>query len=383
MKKLFARCQRCRYQCAQIQCAQIQWCGHQCGQNQNGQSQSGQSQSGQSQSGYALLLGLMALMVVSAIWLGAASAHRVNYKKTQTLQLSQARDALIHYAVNYIDHYGVQGAGPGHFPCPDTDPPEHSNVQLTDPWIKDGPNPPCGKSQIASGWLPRHVNVNNGRYHFHSRSQQRLRYAVSNQFINNPINRVVNADSVSDIKLGQFDNVIAVVSLPSYEFELDRSMPQWSFEELINNSAYAVVRTDDILKPLMRRVGSWLLGQLNSALEQFCRNGSNSTGCAQEWAWQVKCEALADTMLLHWLTRNAIDASCPESTESLLASKLWLEDVPLKRHWFVRNRWYQFIDLQIDGSCKPELAAHCRFAIVGIKDAELQLTLTPVEPSSP
>lgn len=318
---------------------------------------------GQDQHGHALLLGLMVLMVVSAAWLGVGSSHRVEHRGVQTLQLAQARAALIHYAVSYIDHYGPQGAGPGHFPCPDTDPPVSYKNQTTEPWSKDGPNPPCGRHAVATGWLPRHVNVNGGRYHFHARPQQRLRYAVSGQFINNPINREVNPNTKGDIKLGQFNDIIAVLGLPSLSTISLYNEPEWSFGKLETDGAYAIVRADAIWQPLLQRVASWLLTQLNNAIELRCGGNDGLSSCAQEWLWPAECDATSATMLLHWLTDLPMHTACSESVEVVLTMPLWLEGVPISKHWFVRNHWYRFVDIQIDNVCKPSPGL-CRVGLI-------------------
>lgn len=136
------------------------------------------------QGGYSLLLSVFMLLVVGGLGVGGTALYAPRLSTNETMELGRAREALMHYAINYIDHYGPQGAGLGHFPCPDTDKPTGKDRSQ---WHLDGPNPPCGRDAVQTGWLPRHVSGASGRYHFHTRNKQRLLYAVSGNFINNPL----------------------------------------------------------------------------------------------------------------------------------------------------------------------------------------------------
>jgi len=227
------------------------------------------------QRGYAVLMSLLALLSIAGVWLARVTVQTTAYNATQTLALSNARIALISYAVNYIDHYGAQSAGVGHFPCPDTDAPGSAHA---DPWHRDGPNPPCAKNAIEHGWLPRHVTVEDGRYHFHSRSHQRLLYAVSGQFVNNPLGRIVNAKTKSEFSVGQYSDVIAVIATPPLDVDIANT-DFWSNPEALvsQGGAYSLIRTRDVLVPAMQRVGGWLAGQLNQALAQRCASSDEIT----------------------------------------------------------------------------------------------------------
>jgi len=208
------------------------------------------------QSGYAILFSLFVLLGASGIWFAGYGVQQSSRNPDRTVELEQAKQALISYAVNYVDHYGPQGAGIAHFPCPDTDKPDPNH---DDPWVRDGPNPPCGRQRIAHAWLPRHVNTASGRFHFHNRYRQQLWYAVSDQFINNPLNRVVNPAVGGDISIGGVDDIIAVITAPATDVPDLEPYIWWEARDRDTSKfAYTLIRTSDIKVPAMQRTADWL-----------------------------------------------------------------------------------------------------------------------------
>jgi len=335
------------------------------------------------QRGYSLLLNLIVLLGVGSVWFAEITAktpaQRVAQRADQTLALSQARTALISYAVNYIDHYGAQGAGIGHLPCPDTD--EHDNT-AADTWHRDGPNPPCGKSDVEQGWLPRHVNVRDGRYHFHTRSQQRLRYAVSGQFVNNPVGRIVNPSTDGGFSFGRYTDVIAVLATPPLDEDL-ASNRFWLSAELMasHGSAYSLIRIADLRKPSMQRVGGWLVGQLNNAMEQRCASADESGHCKLAEHDLSHCDSTKKIVLLHWLHTQVVPIDCESHEQYLLSTFTLLEAVPIQRHWFMRNKWFEFVEISFVPDCLTNVEPACRFVLLPMGD-DPELLNIQLEPLS-
>lgn len=306
------------------------------------------------QSGYALLLSLFVMFSAGSIWIAGSGAQRMSNNRYETLELERARDALIGYAVNYIDHYGVQGAGIGHLPCPDTDTPDLSH---SDPWVRDGPNPPCAKD-IELGWLPRHVSTAGGRYHFHDRSRQRVWYAVSGKFINNPLNRVVNPSTVGDISIGSFNDVVAVLTVPNLEVEHKLPQPWWLGDATESvRAAYSVIRTSDIRIPAMRRVAVWMLEHLNTAIGP------------------PPCHLEAELNLLHWMSEKSVNPDCAAHKKQLLSEFAFVEGAPYARHWFVRNKWFDYLKIELESTCLSTGAPPCEFVVEPTKVFDEFITL--------
>lgn len=329
------------------------------------------------QTGYSLLLSLFLLLGASGFWfVGSATQHRL-YQRDQTKELEQARVALISYAVNYIDHYGTQGAGVGHLPCPDTDSPDPTHQE---PWIRDGPNPPCGRGLVEYGWLPRHVKTTTGRYHFHTRARQRLWYAVSGRFVNNPLNRSVNPDVKGDIVIGGFDDIVAVLTTPPLDAVSDKSIDWWNRGgNESTKRAFAIIRTKDIRMPAMQRVAEWLLSRLNAAMIIRCNTDDAAEKCTQAAHAKDHCDYDSEQTLLHWLSTKLPNESCDMHLADLLEEFSTFENIPYRRHWFIRNGWPAFVELEITEACKQVSAVDCEFALLhnSLSEQKIVFTLQP------
>jgi len=314
------------------------------------------------QRGYSLLLSLFAVLGVGGVWFVGVTFQRINNNVDQTFELSQAKQALISYSVNYLDHYGAQGAGIGHLPCPDTDTPEPRH---SDTWHRDGPNPPCASSLIEYGWLPRHVNVREGRYHFHTRSQQRLLYAVSGQFVNNPINRVVNPSSRGEISVGNFTDVVAVLATPPLDTDLIGDSYWFDPNTLVSSgSAFTLIRTADILQRSMQRVGGWLVRQFNEAGQKRCDSIGQNPHCGFADHNLAHCDLTEEYIVLHWLNTQVKPIDCDNHEQYLRSTMTQLEGVPIQRHWYIRNKWFEFLEVSIRENCLTGAESQCRFVLL-------------------
>ena len=370
------------------------------------------------QSGYTALLVLLLLFGASGVWIASMGLPDSQSESAAMLEVNQARVALIAYAIDYMNHYGARGAGPGHLPCPDTDPP--SNTSIHHEWHLDGPNPPCADEAVEFGWLPRHVSTKIGRYHFHQRARQRLLYAVSGAFINNPVNRVVNVSTRGNLPMRDFEDVVAIVAATTPGLS-GRGEQDWWKNPVTNNNirAFALIRSADLQASIRDWIARWLVSELNETLSSQCKNtesvsaGSESIvesivesvvkpvvepvdkqppdTLADELLW---CEQLAASidqcqhsdslLLLAWLAATRPHDGCSQSDEISLINTAFLESVPLRQHWFFRNQWHRYVSLTIHPRCEESSVTLCTFSLPKetdfylIDNQRIHLRLAPI-----
>ena len=338
------------------------------------------------ESGYALVLFVLILASVSGAWLiQTAPGNDAAVTTSSAVEVAEARLALLAYATNYMTHYKPRGAGPGHFPCPDTDAPTTSDgLSQYNNWHLDGPNPPCANNTVEYGWLPRHVNVLKGRYHFHQRARQRLWYAVSGRFVNNPVNRTVNNATLGNMAVTGFDDVIAIIAAPKPTVSGNGGKKWWKHPSANDDiGAYALIRSADLRGPMKQWVGHWLTATMNEIMVQHCQNvvptqsayqslvnevlsneresvrGSTEPGlCTRIISSKVQCESANDSWLLSWLTTTPVESGCLLDT----AGKM-LDNVPIQHHWFVRNQWPEHIKVIIEAPCESLEESVCLFKL--------------------
>lgn len=312
-----------------------------------------------------LLLPVLLVVTLSATMINP-STNNTTVRQLQIL--SDARQQLVAYAAAYLESYKPTGAGPGHLPCPDADQtPDEYHVQAG--LRGDGPNPPCGNHTIAIGKLPRHISHGKHRYAFHLEDKHALWYAVDTRFINNPVNRAVNPETVGRIRLISELPAAAVVFIPI------ESSPMWkqptsvvtgrlqqAFQggkgvDTLKESIfqYVLITPTALLSAVTQRVALWLHGhyQVNDlfacASNKLCR-----------YALLRSCEfSQRDKMLLLMLDNGKL-FNCDGTAADRDRSKRFLSDARLdddffRRHWFYRNDWWRFVVIQIDDECMPAL----------------------------
>ena len=271
--------------------------------------------------------------------------------------LQTARQGLLTYAALYPWFYGPRGAGPGHLPCPDTD---TVTVTVTlASWSpassRDGPNPPCGSEAIATGQLPRHVNLPGQRYVFHVEPYQRLEYRVSSAMINNPVNRTVN-DAVISGRQGEWP-FVAWISQPLDESGQTRSA-----------LSRVPVSRESLLPGVRRSVAAWLVERVNREQGELCLPSS-------EWSTASSSLEVPDVLSLISQSESARSVESParpttqtgDAQESCAdyppqeagVDDRLIEGVPLAAHWFVRNGWHERVVLQPTDSCTASLSGQC------------------------
>ena len=296
-------------------------------------------------------------------------------------QLQAAREMLLAYAIVYADVYGPTGAGPGHLPCPDLDPPDDGNP------ANDGPDPPCGagSAQLRSlgriprltyvntisggggGGAPRHVAFNAQR----EWRDQRLWYRVSEAFVNNPVQTVVNPQTRSELRVNG-EEVVAVVVAPGPRDTARVSgdyggltgigagylewqqATQTNFEtafDVGSNDVLLGLSRDRLIHLVTRRVQGWVQRQLIDAADYYC-------GLATHVA-EARPQHACYPPHLDFTRADCVGSACP---------LLYLHAGAVQRrhardHWFVRNRWYDYIDYRIDPECESATAYPCRVVV--------------------
>ena len=366
--------------------------------------------------GYALVLVLSVLLGVGVM--GTFFNARLqgdDYRATNLDGLSFARQSLINYAVNYIDMYGVRGAGPGHFPCPDSDSFLMSDNSAATAVVNsanspnnnsafsgDGPNPPCGKRAIAMGKLPRHISVEHGRYVFHLEPFQRFNYAVDSDFINNPANRIVNASSVGSLVSTTGDQIVALISLPNSNDPAWRALSINELWHRINSSmAVQTISVKDFRGPMMRRVGLWFQAQIELAMRRSCSlqavndsvaNSREHRCIIRQFKAASKCglDSLSLSALwLHFAAYSPVVSNgnstgktaaieiqnCDDYSHRLKLRMQLFQNVPYRQHWFFRNQWFEHISVVALPECLVESSRGCRFYLPRLSPSDSVVTL--------
>lgn len=324
--------------------------------------------------GYALLLILPVLVGVAVFYSlvtpvsSMKDSHYIN-------ALSDIRHRILAYSASYSESYNGSGAGPGHLPCPDTDPtPDGYKVQLG--FIGDGPNPPCGQGSIAIGRLPRHITHANQRYAFHFEDRHDLWYAVDTRFINNPVNRVVSPDTLGRIHWRNQTQAVAVV------FKFKEGSALWhdmlvgnyavlrralsgdnSRRDITNSVVHSVVITPAaLLSVVSTRVALWLENQIINQNSANCQDGKPCIHLAVG-----PCAVSMREKLLLSMLDNANVLDCDQSSSDINrvlthAQDAYLNGVSYRRHWFYRNRWWSYVDIAVDEACALE-TTDCQLSV--------------------
>lgn len=333
------------------------------------------------QSGFALLM--MVVVVFGVGTLGATlMADHAKSQLSRALSplstadrrlLTGARQSLISYAALYHFMYGPRGAGSGHLPCPDTDdfvPAWQSS--LSDNRIASGgsPNPPCGRSAVAQGYLPRHIRMPAQRYAFHAEPSQIAIYQVAGQVINNPVNRVVNP-SIVDMP-SQAAEVAAVISLPVIHSG--------------KRSASVVVSFDALLSGVRPAVAAWIIGKVESLTLAWCR----VQPALDEGQHQVQAISTTISALQCHDYRSRLE-SCPLDTLLLLLvdnlpasdgcavdaiEQLTIDGIPAIQHWFLRNQWLNWIDIRSTTECMKNPDDVCQLQLIRAPDNQESTVLS-------
>ncbi len=293
-----------------------------------------------------MLLWLAALGFMSVGLSVVLAEHQASLWKTQrleALQLNDERQRLIHYSADYATLYAPGGAGPGHLPCPDTDP---NNT-------RPGPNPPCGRNKVAVGQLPDGVSRAVGRVAFSAALLNRVSYSVAKSIVNNPSR---------GISIGQWPD------------EHIFSQIHTGYAQLTHGSGQSRVVTKTELEALtLLWVRAWFVTQLLETKLSGCEKlpTHQSLLVSQiDVPFVLQADKQAD---VYYQARRRVRAlalcqqpdlapcSSEETTCALRDEQLidwWVgpdasewQGVPISRHWFITNGWYRSAALSWQRRC--------------------------------
>ncbi len=320
----------------------------------------------QAQQGYAMLAfvvfllgmggGVLSYMPSLGVVASAQSATKDQHA------LIAARQSLLSYAALYPYLYGPTGAGPAHLPCPDTDSQGSVGAQNTSSVgvRRDGPNPPCANPVVSEGKLPRHTVLPGNRYLFHAEPYQRIDYAVSGAFVNNPLNRLLNLSNLNQVR----SKPVSMLSVISADGSRTKARVTITSEALAASVAPAVAL--------------WLTQRINTQVERYCTEPLVSEGVLASPSLAIQDETISCSDLFvdpeeHCSTSRLLALLLDQplvSGESCLIDVLaenTLEGVSANRQWFLRNNWHLSVNVQHADDCLPSdmLLIACRLESVG------------------
>ena len=332
--------------------------------------------------------------------------------------LHHAKEALLAYTVTYADNYNPTGAGPGHLPCPDLDPPDDGRPG------NDGPNPPCSRDSRLTGRVPRLTRATRTAPTAPSLAQNNLKvlefypllthldqqpwYRVAGEFVNNPLNRTVNPSTVSSLQ-GPFQReVMAALVAPGPEVSArNQERPSirandylestvaamldhegqlhMSREHFLNsNDIVSLLYLDDVLPLVIRRVAGFLREQLYTYRDIHCPQVIDDQNPVSVHAGLAVCFPYANAsrdVLATTTTTAAGDDDNEPSTECVpgpLNGRLSVESpgcpgeflvdgllqgVEPARHWLVRNGWLDYFLYRIDPDCVRDYSHRCEVKV--------------------
>ena len=263
-------------------------------------------------------------------------------------RLVAARDALLAYATIYPELYGPTGAGPGHLPCPDTD----------DAFRLAGPNPPCGRGDVATGRLPLHVTVAATRVGIDvDVGDEPVRYRLATRAANNPARRPMVSDAGDASADRDATAVLASVGPDGAEVSL-------------------ALRESDLRVAAERRVAAWvasraaLPGPVGGEPRNVATEASTGSGPSTDRATGDGIDVLA-------LVTRPTPSSSGEDV-------LLVDGVPQARHWFAADGWARAFRATVAPACR-DAARACAWRADGSArraarlDARAGLVLPPVE----
>lgn len=336
--------------------------------------------------------------------------------------LNKAKTALLAYAVTYADNYNPSGAGPGHLPCPDLDPPDDNNPR------NDGPNPPCSRVQRQAGRVPRlttatrdhlprtheavsadapdafnnfrHLDDNRHKvlefYPLRTHLDQQPWYQVADGFINNPLNRQVNRSSQSTLSTRHDDEWVAMLIAPGAPLnDSAQQRPSINADDYLeqanagnalqtgrvqvtrdysplSNDVVMPVYLDELMPLVELRIAGFVRERLLDFREFYCPMGSTAESRAPETAncfpyaattaeadnQQSNEEELSLAACRSGLQQGRLPITNGDCPASL-SSQGMLQGTDLSRHWFIRNDWPAFFSYRLAADCVDDVEHRC------------------------
>lgn len=309
--------------------------------------------------GVLLVLLVLLLSVALVASLGLTGGHPPSqHASAVSAQLAQARDALIEYAVSYPQNYHVNAAGPGKFPCPDTNGDGNS-----------GPRCP----QLAIGLLPDDFVTATGTVQElqleRNLATEPLWWVVAGAFRNRPApsgspshSMILNANTDPLLRLDGFTDVIGLLIAPGPPLagqvrggelrvqdylEGENADGDQHFSRTAGNDRVVVIRREDVIPLVERQVLSVmrdtllqyrdLNGRFPDLAPLDAMDASGDLACrvcqASGWLAVPRYRGSAD-----W----AGDQFCTDETGT--ESRQPIVDMP---GWLVRNFWHTGVWLHL------------------------------------
>ena len=341
------------------------------------------------QKGISLVLILVILTAIGGVALTQLSV-RLRSKITlsnavsMNAELGQSRQALLSYAMLYPYLYGAKGAGVGHFPCPDTD---SLNSGVTTWSSRNGPNPPCSSSPVSIGHLPSHISFPEGRYMIHASFAARVNYAVSAHVINNPSLHAVNPSLMSTSSAPRQQPVLlqqqasifnsgykfdseAIVSKPALLLAVRVGLAAWFRGRMHKQDHTACrlkqnIKLDDIENTYVGRCAQIKQLALHCRAIQLSTKNKQQREPVAPWQKTEK-ELQGDLVMLY--VADAIPH--PYQCEKSVLAQIQIERVPAIKHWFVKNGWPEWIQMDHDVQCVPERENPCKPRFINLNKLE-------------
>ena len=305
------------------------------------------------QHGLALLLFSATLLLASTGWLlgtidlGSAA---MNEQRQSYQALQQARQALLHYALNYADDYNNGGAGPGHLPCPD----------LSDSGQFDSGSPAGVCAQFAIGRLPISWRTSGGKvsriYPFAESHPRRFWYLPSEDFRFSS-GQIVHPDTEAELHLDALDDIVAIIIDPgpplSGQNRPSDDPRDYLEGENADGDAYFVSRADgpfnDRISYLSKRqllplVERRVLGYVRDWLQAYYQEHGHYPTPAALGDTDNRCDQ--DDRHSGWLAREQATSTCLSAP------------FEQPQNWFWRNRWQHYLYYQRAPNCAPGHPCH-------------------------
>lgn len=309
----------------------------------------------QRQRGAALLVlitGLLAATAYATLQLSSANRSRLEQQQEITRSLAFAKNALISYAVAYVDNYGhnIRG-GVGRLPCPSKN-------------RYGSPARSCGQNAI--GFLPG-VWTRDGKRididHLEKFLHQDLWYSLSADFRFNPAYNALNPDSVDNLlSVNNDDEVIAVVMAPGSPVNsqsraagifniADYLEGENADQDLVfsttgvGNDRLVTITRSELVPLIERRV----LGHARDWLVEYKALYGHFPYAAPFGDPLGQCQ--------QGLTRGKLpmlqgDCSAPPLGD--LVSTFVPKDRTINQIWFARSGWPDYIFYHIDENCTAD-----------------------------
>ena len=304
-----------------------------------------------------LMCGLLLLTGVGVIGGRLAATLKQQSRNDVTESLARARQALVSYAVNYVDNYGHNTrGGVGRLPCPASVP--HGSPALR-----------CGTNAI--GFLPsvwnrsgKEIEIDHREYFL----DQNLWYALSADFRYNPSYNKLNPDTRGEyLSVNDRDDIVAVIISPgaalpgqsrdnvtfnqSLYLEGDNADFDRLFEmDHAGNDQLVFITLDELMPLIERRV----LGFVRDWLNDYYATYGHYPFAARLGDPLAACE--------QGLTVGAVSmtrGNCAQEAFGELTGANIPKGRQISQTWFGNYDWARFIFYQVEPSCTAASVEPC------------------------